>query len=410
MRHAVRPLPIGLPLRVALCAGAVLTIASGAMAVGQAVGSDPGRPDIVDFHEITVAGRLAADGRLAQAYDPAVMASLQRAFGGRDTFLPFGYPPPFALVLAPLSRLPLVTAFLLFDAVTLTAFVAVLRRLAGAWFWPALLATSPAVLIDLKIGQNGLLTAALAGLSVASLLDRRGLGAGFSAGALAAIKPHVAATLPVLMLLRRDGRALVAAVLVSAMLWGLALALFGTASAAAFLGSLGFAGRFLAEGAFPLHRMASVYAAALSLGVPPPVALAIQGIVAVAALCGAIAVARRLDDARATAGLTLASVAFVSPYFYDYDLTIFGAGLALTLPVLAARLTPRGLIALLAGVAGVESLGLLQTALRGVLSGAGPSLMGPALLACFGAILLTLGRTVATVGDATARTHPETCP
>ena len=383
---------IGRPLRIALAGAMALMLLAGTIGAMRAVGTDPGRPDIVDFHEVYLAGRLALAGELARAYDPAAMAALQRSLGGRDVFLPFGYPPPLALVLAPLALLPVGVAFLLFGGATLALFLVALRRLAGSWFWPALLATSPAVLIDLKIGQNGLLTAGLAGLGVAAVLDRRRARGGATAGILAAFKPHLAATLPVLFLLRRDGRAMVAAGLACAALWGLALVVFGTASAAAFVGSLGFAGHFMAAGAFPLHRMASVFAAALSLGAPASLALAIHGAGVLAALGSAVALARHLEDTRAAAGLLLMGAAFASPYLYDYDLTVFGAGLALVLPAMARRMTPWRLHALTAAVAAVQSLGLVQNALGGAIPGAGLSLTGPALLMCYGVVAATLAR------------------
>lgn len=82
------------------------------------------------------------------------------------------------------------------------------------------------------------------------------------------------------------------------------------------------------------------------------------------------------------------ATAFVSPYFYDYDLPVFCSGLALILPALAAAMERRRVAALLGAVALAESLGLLMTPLVGRLPT--PSLGAPILLACFGTAALAL--------------------
>lgn len=372
---------------VALALG--LTLALGTLQAYEATGSDPGRPEIVDFHPFRIAGRLALEGRFPDAYDVARMRALQSAEGGgRDVFLPFVYPPFFGLVMAPLALLPVAPAFLLFAGATLALYRAVLRRLAGPWSATAALAAAPSVLINLRIGQNGLLTGGLVGLAALFALRGRGGAAGAVAGLLA-FKPQLATGLALDFVLRWDRRALLTAVMVGALATALSVAVLGAGAVSGFRTALAYAGAFMAAGAFPLHRMTSLYACALSLGVSAPAALLLHGLVAAAILMMAVGTGRCLDR-RAAAGLCFMSTAFVSPYFYDYDLTVFCAGLALVLPALAERMERRRLAALLGAVALAEALGLLMTPLVGTLPT--PSLGAPILLACFAAAVLALRR------------------
>ncbi len=399
-RAPARPLPVSRLTRVAVSTLLVVAVATAAVAVVRAVGTDPDRPEIVDFHPFYLAGRTVWDSRFARSYDGSVMRGLQRAFGGgRDVFMPFVYPPLFGLVMAPLALLPVGAAFLLFTVGTLAFYLAVLRRLAGAWFWSAVLAGSPVLLIDIRLGQNGLLTAGLAGLAADLATRRRSGWAGVATGALA-FKPQVATMLPVLFALRRDGRALAAALATAVVLTGSAVLILGLDTVPGFLSSTSVVAEFMAAGTFPLHRMTSVYACALSLGIPPRPSLAIHGVVALVVVVAATVTAHRLgraspsrdaSDPRTAAGVLLMATAFVSPYFFDYDLTVFAAGLALALPGLALRIPPRGLVALLVAVGGIGALGLFWQAAIALGAPASLSLGGPALLACFAVTLRVLG-------------------
>ena len=392
----VRPPAISVMTRVAVSALLAAVAAAATVQAIAAVGSDPARPDIVDFHPFYLAGRTAWTGRFAQSYDVPVMQALQRSFGGgRDVFMPFVYPPLFGLVMAPLALLPLGPAFALFTLGTFAFFLTVMRRLAGAWFWHAVLAVSPVLLIEIRVGQNGFLTAGLAGLAADLSLRRRGARAGLAAGALA-FKPQLATMLPVLFALRRDGRALATAVLAAALLSGAAVLVLGRDTVPAFLSSTSVVAEFMASGSFPLHRMTSAYAFALSLGVPARLALAIHGAVALSVIAAATVTAHRLgghpsspapSEPRTAAGVLLMATAFVSPYFFDYDLTIFGAGLALALPGLARRMPARSLVLLLVCIGAVGAIDLVCGLFVARSDASSLSLGGPAILACFGVVL-----------------------
>ncbi len=96
-------------------------------------------------------------------------------------------------------------------------------------------------------------------------MQRRAALAGMATGALA-FKPQIATMLPMLFALRRDWRALGVAAVVAGLLTGSAVLILGRDTVPAFLSSTSVVAEFMASGTFPLHRMTSVYAFALSLG------------------------------------------------------------------------------------------------------------------------------------------------
>lgn len=401
LRLPASPPPLGRATRLAAALLLLAALVLATVEAVRAVGPDPDRPGIVDFHPFHLVGGLVWQGHAAQAYDIPLMRERERSMGGgRPGFLPFVYPPLFALVMAPFGLLSVGAAFFLFAAGTCAFYLAVMRRLAGPWFWCAVLATGPVLLIDVRIGQNGLLTGGLAGLAAELSLRRGSRRAGLAAGALA-FKPQSAAMLPVLFLLRRDGTALGWAAATAVLLTGLSVLVTGRDTVPGFLAATAFVGEFMATGGFPIHRMTSVYACALSLGAPARAALAIHGLVALGIVTATVVTARRLtggagrdgaEEPRAAAGLALMATAFVSPYLFDYDLAVFGMGLALALPGLALRLTARRLEALLLAVLASGGIGFAFIIAVALDERARLSLGGPALLACFAAMLATLRR------------------
>ncbi len=392
------------------------TLLGGLWTVVAAVGTAPNRPDIVDFHAVHLVGRLIAEGRMADAYRTTAMMPLEQSLGGRPVFMPWSYPPPYGLLVAALYRLGLVPGFLVFSLASLALYVAALRRLGGAECWPVLLASFVGMALNLCCGQNGLLTGGLTALVAICALDHDDFGSGRSkimnvidsnsiehdvirkptfrhhalgrrplsggtALALLSLKPHLVLILPIWLALRRRWLTLAVAAAGTLGLTLLSLGVFGREVFTAFLTSMPDVGRMMAAGAYPLHRMTSIYAFALSFGLPSRLALLVHGGAAAVVL---VMVGRRMlrgGDPRVELGLAIMAGLFVSPYVYDYDQTILGVALVLLAPALIARLSRPRYLVLLGGCGLAQSLGLLvNTVTAGAPDGA-ISLMGPALLA-----------------------------
>ena len=314
--------------------------------------------DFAAFH--IVAQRIWLGG-LDLTYRFASFTEMQMdAAGGTTGVMPWTYPPQFDLLVAPLAFLPGWSAYFLFTAVTLAAYLMVLRTVAANNFALVLVVFFPAIAITIAIGQNGLLTGALIGL-VCINAERRPVLSGLALGIMV-IKPHLAVAAGVYMLLTRRWSAVLSAAIVvitSSLVCTLA---FGLQIWVAWLGSIREAASYLEDGRYQLFRMISAYAALYNAGLPA--AWAFWGQMAMAALAlvaVALAVARGPSPRFALGIVAVASV-MISPYAYDYDLPIVGIGLALLLPDLASLASPRergtiyGLLLL------ANAYGLLQSA------------------------------------------------
>lgn len=202
----------------------------------------PPEPHVAtEFLSFYAAGRLVDAGRAAAVYAPGLAAAafipslhvpplhqaMERALihDPGAPYLAFFYPPVFWLVCAPLARLPMLAAYLLWDAATGALLALALRRLRGGWgrIWPAL--AYLAVIENAAVGENAFLSAGLIAFGVMAL-ESRPMLAGLCFGGLC-YKPHF--LLPALLFLAfgRRWRALAACIggggalcLASALLFG----------------------------------------------------------------------------------------------------------------------------------------------------------------------------------------------
>ena len=324
-------LPSPLVTRALLGCIAVLVVLQAARFAGLV--APVGTKTVADFEVFHLVSRMIWTGDLDKAYRIATMLPLERQLSGEDIFLPWTYPPLFDLLLAPLGLLPLWLAYLIFMVLCLLAYGLVVRRLAGDSFGPVLLAIFPAICISIGCGQNGFLTGSLVGFACLGLLSRSttsGVWAGLPLG-LMVIKPHLAVCVLLHSLVTRRWRAMAVAAAV-VMISGFASTIvFGPSVWNAFLDGIREARIFLEAGLYPLYRMVSSYAVLYTLGAPVSVALAAQATIAHAP-CASVWIAARRLPARQALGIAVLVTMLVSPYAYDYDLPVYGIGLALTVP------------------------------------------------------------------------------
>ena len=270
---------------------AVLTLlALGAAVVFSALGVQrlPGMSGTVfrDFDLFHSVARLTLEGRLSDVYDFDAFREAQGDLGGPVHQMTWTYPPPFDLVLAPLGRMGLDVAYLVFTVCSFALYILTLRLVAGRYFTLALLAAVPATLVTLRTGQNGCLMAALAALVCHMVVTARPVGAGAMLG-LMVIKPHVGLGLGIWSVLSLRWRMAFAALIVVAGVVLLSVGVLGLDVWRAFLGATGEASALLVEGRYPHFRMASAYSTFRSLGSSAELALAAQITAAVIGL-GAI--------------------------------------------------------------------------------------------------------------------------
>jgi hypothetical protein len=303
-------------------------------------------PSLVDPHDKPVgydfitfwsAARLAVDGTPVAAFDATAIAVAQHqavpAMG--DTLFLWHYPPTFLLLVLPLGLMSYPAALIVFSGATVALWAGLVRALfrdPRAWL---VAAATPAGLVNFVDGQNGFLTAGLAGFALVQL-DRRPRLAGLLIGLLA-IKPHLGVMFPIAFIAGRRWQALVSAA-VTATLFSLAGAVaFGWPTTLAFLHDLPTLRDIVDHAGLPWGQMPSPYVLMLSLGAPSAAAMLVQ---VAAALTAAVCVWRawRCDMApfEARAAVLLASSLLVSPYLFTYDWTWLAVALGF-LAVLGLR-------------------------------------------------------------------------
>lgn len=283
-----------------------------------AVAVNARHPFQMDFVSYWSAAWLASDGQALAAYNIAVHRAVEARVVAFDGLMPFPYPPAYLILLLPLAWLPYPAAAGVWIALTLAGYALAARRLMPEAGWLAV--AFPPVLINMVIGQNGLLTAALF-IGGLALLPRRPFLAGLLMGCLV-VKPHLGLLLPLAFVAGREWRAFAGATLSSVGLLLIGLVAFGPASHAAWIAQMPLYGSIVSEGLVGWHKMASVYAALRLAGLPAYAAWVMHGIVALAAAALVWRVWRAEAGFGARGAALAAATALISPYLYAYDIVL----------------------------------------------------------------------------------------
>lgn len=283
-----------------------------------------------DFDVFYLVSQMVKRGEIEQAYSFSTMGPAQEALSGEKVFMPWTYPPQFNVVVAPLAFLPLGLAYAVFTAMTLLAYLATLRTIAGGNFNLVLFLLLPTMTITMACGQNGFLTGTLIGLTCIGM-QRRSPLAGLPLG-LMIIKPHLAVAFAFYTFLSRHWSMVAFAAATILVTSALATLLLGADVWAAFLGGVQEAAGYLKQGLYPFYRMVSPYAALRTFGAPTTWGTVAQLVSAAFALVIVALAWRRGFSLTQVLGMTAVSSVLISPYAYDYDLPIFGIGLALLMP------------------------------------------------------------------------------
>ena len=281
-----------------------------------------------DFVNPYAASIAALKGDPASVYDIHRQHVQEAAVIGKDFgVLGFHYPPMFLLLVMPLSMLPFITSWILFETVTLAGYLAVLRRIApiplGLW----LALTFPAVIINVMCGQNGFITTALIGGGLL-LLERRPILAGLLFG-LMAYKPQFAILIPFTLLVAREWRALFATAISAILFAAISLAVFGEPTWRAFLVSIPFTQKIVLErGAITFSTLQSIFGAVRMWGGSVEVAYLCQAAVALYASLAVVLVWRTGRPFALKAATLAVGSLMISPYVLQYDLVLLALPIA----------------------------------------------------------------------------------
>ena len=242
------------------------------------------RATTTDFASFYAAGKLAAAGTPALAYDQAAHHAMEQAVTAPGIeYQFFNYPPVYLLLCAGLAQLPYLAAFVLFIAATFAFYLAVARRILGDRSPAAIvvLLSFPMVFWTMGLGQNAFLTAALFGLATV-LLESRPIAAGILFGLLC-YKPHFGVLVPIALAAGGYWRSFLAAGCSAAALVLISLALFGWETWQAFLVTAGAAHSVYESGRILFAGFATPFGAVRLLGGPVALAYAVQGLASLVA-------------------------------------------------------------------------------------------------------------------------------
>ncbi len=288
-----------------------------------------GKPIGTDFSNVWAAGTLVLDGEAAAPYDPARQhAAEKNAFGGREVPL-FGwhYPPTFLVVAAALALLPYAWALVAWMALTLPAYLLVMRCILPRPETLLVALAFPAVYVNLGHGQNGFLTAALLGGSLV-VLDRRPMLAGVLIGLLA-YKPQFGLLIPLVLLATGRWTVIAAAAATVLATCAATLAWFGPQVWLAFADSLTFIRVVVLEGGdIGWEKIQSLFAAVLMWGGKVEIAYAAQIALALAVATSLVWLWRRPAGYELKAAGLACACLLATPYVLDYDLVVLAVAIA----------------------------------------------------------------------------------
>jgi hypothetical protein len=290
---------------------------------------DPvGRPLGTDFSQVYAAGRMVLDGHSADVWNWPKHFAVQQQIHHSTTVDLYGwhYPPPFLLIATALAFLAYIPALVVWQAVSLGAFMSLMWKLVPRWETLLLVLAAPVTLVCVTHGHNGFLTAFLLGGGLL-LLERRPLAAGLLLGCLI-YKPQFALIIPPLLLTTRNWRAIGGACLSAGGLIGATLLFWGWPVWQAFIDSLPLTRDVVLEqGRTGWYKIMSPFSAVRMWGGSIPAAYAVQSLFSAAAI-GGVAFLSLRDNVKLRNAAVAAAVILSTPYVLDYDFVVLGLGIA----------------------------------------------------------------------------------
>jgi hypothetical protein len=288
-----------------------------------------------DFFNFWMYGREAFSVDPGRFYDlDTYQAAVKQMLGPDSEYQPnWSYPPSIMLLAPPFGVLPYVPALIIFTALGIAAYFAVLLRRFGDWRLVGLVAISPAAIICLNSGQFAYAITALL-VAIFWRLDRRPILAGVLIGVLS-LKPQLGLFLPVMLIASGRWQTFGVAALTTLALAALTTALFGVQPWIDYLHNGIPAQNFVLRDPLMLGSsvMPTVFMNLRQFGLSYETAMAIQLCAAVVA-AGAIFWAfrfRRDADPDLLFAFYFACCVFGMPYLLSYDTMPLTLGAAVLL-------------------------------------------------------------------------------
>jgi hypothetical protein len=234
---------------------------------------------------------------------------------------PWLYPPAYYVVVFPLALEPFWISYWIFMISTLSGFAIGIRKIIRGSAGALSLAAFPGVWATVLAGQNGFLTAALAGFALHSL-PRKPILAGTLAGFLA-MKPQLAVLFPVALIAIRAWSALVAFSAAFVAMMGLGTFMMEPEALDAWMGRIGYVQGAISHDGSSFDtwaKMPTVFALFRSLGVAPSIALDLHAMSAAFAGLLVWKVWKTCKSMPVRSATLMTASLLASPYLFYYDL------------------------------------------------------------------------------------------
>jgi hypothetical protein len=284
-----------------------------------------------DFLVFWTASVLALDGQITQIFDlPTFHAVQERLLGETVPLYPWLYPPHGLFTILPLGLLPYLWSYFVWSASTLALYL--FAALGRSWsnLRSLALVLAPATFVNLLMGQNGFLSAALL-IGGLRLLDRRPVLAGVLIGLLS-FKPQLGLLVPVALIAARLWRPFLSAAATVVAVLALSLAVFGPDSWTAFfeMSTANQAKHLNEQRGWFLNIVTTPFMSAGVLGFGIAARGVIQAAFTVMMVLAVYVTFRKRGDRNLQNAVLLVAVPLASPYGYNYDLTLLSVAVLWT--------------------------------------------------------------------------------
>jgi alpha-1,2-mannosyltransferase len=284
-----------------------------------------------DFFNTWMGGQAAFTGGPAPWFNAATYNEAVREIVGRQDirYYFWSYPPHLLLFTWPFGLIPYLPAYAVWCLGGLALYLWAARSGGVSSKHMLFLAVAPGVAVNVLVGQNGFLTAALLIGGLANL-DRRPTFSGILFGILT-VKPQFGMLLPVMLVLTGRWRVIAAAVATTVALVAATSIWFGPDIWLDYVHKVSPQQYWLLNylGGVVVPMTSSIFVGGRIVGLPLNVDWILQGIASAAVFAMVVWTFWRRRDPVLSLALFVTSTFLFSPYMLNYDMVVFGWVVAL---------------------------------------------------------------------------------
>jgi hypothetical protein len=278
-----------------------------------------------EFRMFWTGSYMALHGELSDIYNNTKFEAMEKRLTGTEKGHVWLYPPPFLLMVLPLSLLPFLPSLAIWLAVTLSCYLLILRRICPQPYVILWMVFFPSSVSNFLVGHNGFLSGTLLGGGLL-FMNSSPILAGILLG-LFFYKPQLGILIPLALLAGRRWNILGITAISGAAI-GIASALiFGPDTWLEFWRNLPIAAK-LTDDPWFWDRMPTIYAAARAAGNGTLIAWTLQGVMMLGVMAGVYWVWSGNARAASRASILVLGILLFTRYAFIYDYTIMAIPLA----------------------------------------------------------------------------------